>query len=499
MGDKILGKKNIAIIGAGPAGITAAYELTKAGHHVDVYEAAPQVGGLSKTINLWNQRIDLGPHRFFSNDTKVNKLWLEVVGKDYHMVDRLTRIYYKGKFYHYPLKPFDALWKLGVGTAFMCVMSYLRERIAPIEKDGSFETWVIGHFGYKLFSIFFRTYSEKLWGISCKELDEDFAAQRIKKLSLFEALKNAFFPGKKNKHKTLVDQFAYPIGGTGMVYERMKSFIEENGGAVHTSTPIKKINCENKKIKSLELVSGELNTFNHIISSMPITHLIRNMDEVPEVVIAAVSQLKFRNTLLVYLKIEGEKVFPDNWLYVHANDLQMGRITNFCNWVPEINNGEKSTIVALEYWAYNEDAIWNASDNELIALAKKEIRKTGLIKDLEISNGHIVRVPKCYPVYNNGYREPLKKVEDYLDSITGLSVIGRYGSFKYNNQDHSILMGILAAENIAQGKNNNLWRINTDYEDYQERSTITEFGLSHDKFAQSKPQEIDPTENPLPL
>lgn len=474
-------KKKVAIIGAGPAGITAAYELAKKGVEVEVFEAGAEVGGLSRTIDLWDQRVDLGPHRFFSNDTKVNNVWLEVVGKDYKMVDRLTRIYYKKKFYYYPLKPFDALKKLGVGTAFMCVMSYMKERIFPTKKDGSFETWVIGRFGWRLYSIFFKTYSEKLWGISCKELDEDFAAQRIKKLSLFSAVWNAMFPGKKNKHKTLVDQFAYPLDGTGMVYERMKQKIEENGGKVHLKTAVKKVNCKAAKVDSLELVSGETKSYDHIISSMPITHLINNMDEVPQEVVDANAQLKFRNTILVYLKVEGEDVFPDNWLYVHANDLEMGRITNFCNWVPEINNGQKSTIVVAEYWAYDTDELWNKSDAELIELGKKELRQTGLIKDLEISEGHIIKIPKCYPVYSTGYKVPLKLVESHLGSIDGLSVIGRYGAFKYNNQDHSILMGILAAENIADGASNNLWEINTDYEDYQEKSTITESGLSHDE------------------
>ncbi|MFT4599978.1 MAG: protoporphyrinogen oxidase [Arenicella sp.] len=474
-------KKKVAIIGAGPAGITAAYQLAKKGHEVEVFEAGAEVGGLSRTIDLWDQRVDLGPHRFFSNDTKVNNVWLEVVGKDYKMVDRLTRIYYKKKFYYYPLKPFDALKKLGVGTAFLCVMSYMKERIIPTKKDGSFETWVIGRFGKRLFGIFFKTYSEKLWGISCKDLDEDFAAQRIKKLSLFSAVWNAMFPGKKNKHKTLVDQFAYPLDGTGMVYERMKDKIEAQGGKVHLNTPVKKVNCKDSKVDSLELMNGETKAYDHIISSMPITHLMKNMDEVPQEVIDANSELKFRNTILVYLKVEGVDVFPDNWLYVHANDLEMGRITNFCNWVPEINKGQQSTIVVAEYWAYDTDEIWKKSEADLIELGKSELRQTGLIKDLEISDGHIVKIPKCYPVYATGYKIPLKKVEAHLSTIDGLSVIGRYGAFKYNNQDHSILMGILAAENIAEGATNNLWEINTDYEDYQETSTITESGLSHDE------------------
>jgi protoporphyrinogen oxidase len=473
-------KKSVSVIGAGPAGLTAAYELTKKGFKVDVYEAGSEVGGLSRSFDLWNQKVDLGPHRFFSNDTKVNKVWLEIVGKDYRMVNRLTRIYYKKKYYYYPLKPFDALKKLGIFTAFVCVASYLKQRIIPSKKDGSFETWVIDRFGYKLYSIFFKTYSEKLWGISCRDLDEDFAAQRIKKLSLFSAVWSALFKSKKNKHKTLVDQFAYPIEGSGMVYNRMKDYIVSNGGAVYLNTPVHKVNTVYNKANSLSLMSGETKRYDHIISSMPITQLIKNMADVPENVIEANAKLKFRNTILVYMKIEGLNVFPDNWLYVHASDLKMGRITNFCNWVPEINQGQKSTIVVAEYWAYEEDEIWKASEQELIELGKKELRATGLIKDLEISEGHVVKIPKCYPVYATGYKKPLKIVETHLSQIENLSVIGRYGAFKYNNQDHSILMGILAAENISENKKNNLWEINTDYEDYQEKSTITETGLNHE-------------------
>jgi protoporphyrinogen oxidase len=473
-------KKRVAVIGAGPAGITAAHELSKKGYEVHVFEASGNVGGLSRTIDLWGQKIDLGPHRFFSTDTKVNEAWLEVVGTDYKMVNRLTRIYYKKKFYYYPLKPFDALKKLGVGTAFLCVLSYMKERVVPVKKDGSFETWVIGRFGYRLYSIFFKTYSEKLWGIPCSELDEDFAAQRIKKLSLFGAVWSAMFSGGKTKHKTLVDQFAYPLGGTGMVYERMGEAIVQNGGKVHLNTPIQKVNNSGLKVNSITTNSGEELFFDEIISSMPITHLVRNLNEVPETVKTAISNLKFRNTILVYLKVEGEKVFPDNWLYVHANDLQMGRITNFSNWVPEINQGQKSTIVALEYWAYNEDQLWGATDEELIRLGKEELKKTGLVNDMEISEGFVFKIPKCYPVYGRGYKEPLKVVESYLGSFEGLSVIGRYGAFKYNNQDHSILMGLLAAENIADGTKHNLWEINTDYDNYQERSTITATGLTRE-------------------
>lgn len=469
--------KSVAVIGAGPAGMTAAYSLAKKGCYVDVYEASPSVGGLAKTIELWNQKVDLGPHRFFSSDTRVNSLWLEVVGQDYDMVDRLTRIYYKRKFYYYPLKPFDALCNLGVLEAANCIASYAKQRLFPKPQDGSFEDWVTDRFGRRLFEIFFKTYSEKLWGISCKELDADFAAQRIKKLSLSEAIKNAFAGGKNNTHKTLVDQFAYPFGGTGMVYERMAAFVQKHSGKVHLRAPVQRVLTENGKVKGIELPDGVAREYDSVVSSMPLTVMVKRLPEVPAHIKAAAESLRFRNTILVYLNIDAERLFPDQWLYVHSPELKTGRITNFRNWLPTLYGKEKTTILAMEYWCYDEDEMWQWDDARLIAMGKEEIRRTGLIGEAKILDGYVYRIPRCYPVYRRGYKEKLKPIEEYLSAIEGLWVIGRYGAFKYNNQDHSILMGLLAAENIADGAKHNLWEINTDYETYQEASVITKTGL----------------------
>jgi len=466
----------IAIIGAGPAGMTAGYELAKKIKDVDVYEASSSVGGMAKTIDLWNQKIDIGPHRFFSNDTRINELWLEVAGKEYEMVDRLTRIYYNKRFFHYPIKAFDALKNLGIFTAASCVISYGFEKISPTKNTSTFEGWVTNRFGKKLYSIFFKTYTEKLWGIPCNILDADFAAQRIKKFSLGEAMKSALF-GNSGKHKTLVDQFAYPHEGTGMVYERMATFVKNQGGNVVLNTPIKRVLTKNNKAYAIELEDGTVKEYDHIISSMPLTLMVSRLPEVPEPIKQAASSLKFRNTIIVYLNVQAKNLFPDNWLYVHSADLRMGRLTNFRNWVPQINGKEESTICALEYWCYDEDDFWSWDNNKLIELAKEELKKTGLIENATISDGHVYKIPRCYPVYSSGYKEVLSPVENYLKSIESLHVIGRYGAFKYNNQDHSILMGKLAAENILSNKKHNLWEINTDYEDYQEASVITKTGL----------------------
>jgi protoporphyrinogen oxidase len=469
-------KLNVAVIGAGPAGMTSAYTLTKKSIKVDVFESTSSVGGMAKTIDLWDQKVDIGPHRFFSSDTRINRLWLEVVGEDYEMVDRLTRIYYNKSFFYYPIKAMNALMNLGIIEAVKCVLYYAKEKISPTKDTSNFEGWVTNRFGKRLYEVFFKTYTEKLWGIPCTELDADFAAQRIKKFSLGEAMKSAIF-GNSGKHKTLVDQFAYPHEGTGMVYERMSKYVQGNGGELHLDSPVQRILMEGKKVTGIELVDGSVKYYDKIVSSMPLTLMVSRLPGVPDEVKEAVTSLKFRNTILVYLNVKAKDLFPDNWLYIHSSELKMGRLTNFRNWVPQINGDSENTICALEYWCYDEDDFWSWSEDQLLDLAKEELRKTGLIGDAEIIDGKSYRIPKCYPVYSTGYKSKLTLVENYLKGIENLEVIGRYGAFKYNNQDHSILMGLLAAENIADDKSHDLWQINTDYDDYQESSVITKTGL----------------------
>lgn len=467
----------VAIIGAGVAGMTTAYSLTKSNCQVDVFESGGRVGGMAATITLWNQKVDIGPHRFFSNDKQVNDLWLEVVGDDYEMVNRLTRIYYNNKLFKYPLRIGDTLANLGVLEASRCLFSYLIERFNASDQDGSFEAWVQNRFGKRLFSIFFKTYSEKLWGIPCNELDSDFAAQRIKKLSLYEAIRNAAFKGKGNKHKTLVDQFAYPLGGTGMVYERMARFVKESGNHVYLNTPVYRVVNYNGKVMGIELEDGKFKEYDHVVSTMPYTLMVQTLTEVPEDITALVQKLTFRNTVIVYLLINQPNIFPDNWLYIHSSELLMGRVTNFRNWVPDIYNDEQKTILAIEYWCNQNSDLWNYKDQDFIKLASSEMARTGLVQPESIEDGYVYRIDKCYPVYNKGYKKILNPINEYVSSLENLYVIGRYGSFKYNNQDHSILMGLKAAENIVAKTKHNLFAINTDYDNYQESYVITNTGL----------------------
>ena len=468
----------VAVIGAGPAGITAAYQLAKGGAQVEVFEASGAVGGLSRSFELWGQTVDLGPHRFFSQDRRVNDLWLEVAGNDYRMVDRLTRIYYGKRFFKYPLKPANALRNMGLANAACCLASYFKEMVKPSYGAGSnetFESWVVGRFGRRLFNMFFKSYSEKLWGIPCDELDADFAAQRIKKFSLGQAVKAALGFGK-GKHKTLVDQFAYPIGGTGMVYGRMAERVQEWGGTMHLEQPVRRIVHEHRQVKGLELNDGRFEAFDHVISTMPLTLLVKGLGNLPANVEAGVAALRFRNTILVYLNVASPDLFKDQWLYVHAPDLGMGRVTNFRNWVPELYGDSPNSILALEYWCYDNDSQWTEDDRAVDRTRRTRDAPTGLIGSAKVEAGHVVRIRRCYPVYAHGYKRHLDPVVSHVRSFTGLSAIGRYGAFKYNNQDHSILMGLLAAENILEGKEHDLWAVNTD-STYQEGAAITKTGL----------------------
>jgi protoporphyrinogen oxidase len=466
--------QHIAVIGAGPAGLSAALQLQLAGKDVTVYEAADQVGGMAKSFELWGQIVDLGPHRFFSSDPRVNKFWLESVDYEYVMVNRLTRIYYKNRFFSYPIQAMNALRGLGIFEAIRCVLSYLKVKIVPNKEESKFDSWVTNRFGRRLFEIFFKSYTEKLWGISCSVLDADFAAQRIKKLSLYEAVKGALFGNRNNKHRTLVDEFAYPNLGAGYVYTKMAQKFIAAGGNLHLKTQVMDITLFGDSVK-ITSNDTEQKTYDHLISTMPITQLVAKIGAPPKI-LELTKELKFRNTILVYLEVKGINPFPDQWIYVHAQNLLTGRITNFSNWTKTINRNEEHHIICLEYWCYDSDEIWIQEDSKLISLATRELYETKLIDNDTILRGFVRRVPKCYPVYSSGYRTILEPIQEYLNTVSTITPIGRYGSFKYNNQDHSILMGMLAANNLLGIEQTDLWDINTDYE-YQEASRITTSGL----------------------
>ena len=463
----------VLIIGAGPAGLSCGYELAKAGIEVEVYEASPFVGGMARSFDLWGQRVDMGPHRFFSREKHINEFFTTLVKDDYTLVNRLTRIYYRNRFFHYPIKLFNVLKNLPPTTIFLILWEYLRVKMFPIKNPTTFEEWVSNRFGRKLFEIFFKHYSEKLWGIPCSKIDADWAAQRIKSLSLWEALFSAIFGNRGNKHKTLLDQFAYPNNGTGTIYERASEYITSHGGKVNLQTPVKRvIQDASGKVTGIGLKDGSIVTADRVVSTMPLTLMVKGLQNVPVDVVQAAEKLYFRNTILAYLEVDSLDLFSDNWIYVHSPEVKHGRITNFRNWSKQLYRDKKTTILCMEFWAFDNDPIWKDQDENIAELAKKEIHLLKLVPaETKILNAYVLRVPRCYPVYETGYQVNLKKVENFLDTVESLIPIGRYGAFKYNNQDHSILMGILAADKITQGLDTNLWKINTDVE-YQEEARI---------------------------
>jgi protoporphyrinogen oxidase len=459
--------QRVVVIGAGPAGMACAARYTEHGGTPVVYEASAYVGGLARSFELWGSSVDLGPHRFFSSDPVVNEYWHRHVRGDYVMVPRQTRIYYRRRFFDYPLRPQNALRNLGPVRAVAALASYLRVRLAPPRQDGSLERWVAQRFGWRLYRTFFQTYTEKVWGIPCTAIDADWAAQRIQGLTLWKAVRNALAGGRRNSLKTLVDEFAYPTRGNGVFYQRQREAIVAGGGEVHTSTPVARVVVEHSRVVGVELADGTRTAADVVVSSMPITLLVKGLDGVPERVVAAANQLRFRNTILVYLRVTRREVFTDQWLYIHDPGLAHGRITNFNNWSAAMMGPAAQTILCLEFWCFDMDAIWSETDTQLVDRARSELGRTGLVAEDAAAEGHVVRIPRSYPVYERGYQAPLKIVTDHLDTIEGLVAVGRYGSFKYNNQDHSILMGLLAADAIARGERPDLWAINTE-STYQE-------------------------------
>ena len=467
----------VAVIGAGPAGLAAADALASAGVTVDVLEAADHVGGLARSLSLWGHTVDLGPHRFFTRDPRVDRLWRDVVGDEHRVIERRTRIYSRGRLFAYPLRPADALWKLGPIEATRSVASWTaarRDRTSGGEPV-TFEDWMVRRFGRRLYDRFFASYSRKLWGIPGDRLDPEFAAQRIQDFSLGAALRGAF-GGAAGRHRTTLDRFAYPIGGTGRVYERLARRIKRAGGRVHLGARVERVRHDGRRVTGVAVAGGAWVACDHVISTMPLTLLVRALGEAPPSVVDATASLRFRNTVIVYLHVAGTDLFPDQWLYVHEPRLRVGRITNFRNWVPELCGPSPTSVLALEYWCDSEDDEWTEPLATTTRRAVDELRASGLIGNAAVLDAHVVRIPRCYPVYALGYKRHVATIADHLATFTGLAAIGRYGAFKYNNQDHSLLMGLLAADNVLRDAGHTLWDINAG-DSPHEHDTI---GLEHE-------------------
>jgi protoporphyrinogen oxidase len=461
-------EKQVAIIGGGPAGLSAAYSLIKEGWNPTIFEASSYVGGMSRSFELWGHPVDFGPHRFFSKSPEVLSLWKEILGRDILTIKRKTRIYFDGKYIDYPLSFTNVCKRLGVFESIRCVLSYLSSRNKDFKtKNINLQEWLVFNFGKRLYKHFFEEYNKKLWGVSCDHIAADFASQRIRGLSLPEAVKSAI--GMKSRAKrTLSDSFEYPNSGSGLLYNRMALRIMEAGGVIQLDSKINKIeHLENENKIVVTAKNGFSKKFDHLISTMPLSSLVNCLKDTPEEVIEAASNLQYRNTIIAYLKVEADALFDDQWIYVHDYKVNCGRITNFRNWLNSDYKEGEGTILCCEYWCSDNDQLWLSDDDSIIKMASDDIKQTGLIGNSRISNGHVEKVRRSYPMYLKGYKENLLKISKWLNSFDKITAIGRSGAHMYNNQDHSILMGILSSQNICKGADHNLWDFNKDNK-YQE-------------------------------
>ncbi len=464
-------ERRVVVIGAGPAGLTAAYDLTRRGVPTFVFDQDDQVGGLAKTVTYKGFRFDIGGHRFFTKVSTVRELWHELLGADLLQRPRLSRIFYGGRFFDYPLKATNVLTNLGPVTSAAVLLSYLRARIAPIRPEVSFEDWICNRFGRRLFDLFFKSYTEKVWGIPCDQIGAQWAAQRIKGLSLWTAVLSMIRSAKDGRIKTLIHEFEYPRLGPGMMWEACRDRIEEAGGRVVLGSRIVELRHDGTRVRSVVVEErGERRTepVSHVISTMPMRHLVRCASpSAPDDVRDAAERLKYRDFLTVALIIDQVEVFPDNWIYIHDPSVRVGRIQNFKNWSPEMVPDASLTCLGLEYFCTQGDTLWQMRDDELIDLATREIAAIGLIRPDRVIDATVMRVQKAYPVYDEGYVEAIGRVRAWAEQFTNLQLVGRNGMHKYNNQDHSMLTARLAVRNLF-GEHHDLWSINADEEYHEE-------------------------------
>ena len=467
---------HVLILGAGPAGLTAAYELSRHRIRSTVLEADSVVGGLARTEQYKGYYYDIGGHRFYTKITEVSRIWHEMMGDDFIAVPRLSRIYYHGRYFYYPLRPLNAFFGLGLRNSIWITLSYFRARLFPRLPEDSLEDYVSNRFGRRLYDIFFKTYTEKVWGIPCHEIRAEWAAQRIHRLSFSSAVTSALFKARRQNIKSLIEKFEYPRLGPGMMWSRFKAFVEARGSCVRLDAPVVRINREGGRISgvSVQPRGGGEETVRgtHVISTLALRDLIQKLDPpAPDDVLRAANGLRYRDFLTVLLIVKRANVFPDNWLYIHSPRVLVGRIQNFKNWSMDMVPDSGTTSLGLEYFVSEGDELWSMPDHELIALAQRELQTLKLVEPHEVIDGTVKRVRKAYPVYDETYRENLGVVRGYLDAFENIQTVGRNGLHKYNNQDHSMLTALLAARNLC-GERHDIWGVNSEME-YQEEMRLT--------------------------
>jgi protoporphyrinogen oxidase len=452
----------VVVLGGGPAGLTAGYLLAKKGTPVVVLEAHEKVGGLAMTEERDGFRFDLGGHRFFTKSKEVDDLWHEVLDDEFLLRPRMSRIYWNGRFLDYPLRGPDVIKKLGPVELTRAFLSYLAAAVRPKGTEESFEEWVSNRFGKRLFDLFFKSYTEKVWGVPTTEIRAEWAAQRIKGLSFFSAAKAAFFGNRGNKVKSLISEFHYPRYGPGQMWEAMTEEIRRHGGEVRTGTPVERLVMENGEIKEVQ-AGDDTFTPRHVISSLPLRTTVNITRPLPPPKLREAARgLRYRDFLTVALVLDGEDLFPDNWIYIHEPGVQVGRIQNYRSWSPWMVPDASKACVGLEYFCFEGDELWTMSDDALVELAAGELDQLGLAPREKVERGYVVRVPKAYPMYDKDYRERVSAIRSWLDGIGNLQQVGRNGLHRYNNSDHSMLTAMRAVDNITRGTSHDIWAVNAE-------------------------------------
>jgi protoporphyrinogen oxidase len=482
-GADITPERPVVVLGGGPAGLTAGYLLARQGKPVIVLESTDQVGGIARTEVRDGYRFDLGGHRFFTKVKEVDDLWHEIMKEEFLRRPRQSRIYWNDKFLEYPLQGMDVIRKLGPVELVRCGLSYLFAAIKPKGREDTFEQWVSNRFGKRLYQHFFKTYTEKLWGVSTDEIRAEWAAQRIKGLSFFSAAKAAFFGNKGNKIKSLISEFNYPRYGPGQMWEQMTDDIRAQGGEVRLNAPVTRLRISEGRVTEV-VAGGETLTPSHVISSLPLRTTVGISDpEAPVDVRDAARGLRYREFLTVLLVIQGDDLFPDNWIYIHQPGVRVLRIQNFKSWSPWMVPNETDASIGMEYFCFEGDELWTMDDDDLVKMASREIEQLHLAHSANVKFGFVARVHKAYPIYDVEYAERVATIRGWLAGIDNLIQVGRNGLHRYNNSDHSMLTAMRAVDNILLGTDYDIWAVNAE-------------SVYHEEHVQPEQPYRDPPETP---